>query len=124
MEKYSYLIIDVVFLSPLIICSYACVRSDYKRYKRGLIGAFFLSILFFLLVDPLALMWRNWQYNPHKIIGIFLFYHTTIEEFIWGVILLTTLSVMVTFWADIIDKRKTVLDGFLELYEKIKGLIQ
>ncbi len=70
MGKLTYIITLAVSFSPLV--SWVLIRQ-YKTIIKNLrfvVVSTLLGVPFFFILEPIAVYWRAWGYNPEKTLGI------------------------------------------------------
>lgn len=81
MGKYSYLLMNLFLFTPLYLF------LIYKKiiHKSTICLGFVVGAVYFFIVDPFAVVWQAWQFNPSKTLSTF-FGPTLVEELIWSIL--------------------------------------
>jgi lycopene cyclase domain-containing protein len=81
LDKYYYLITDIVFAGSAILIIYHRHKKSFRKHWVFIMD-FTLFALPFAYLDRYALKWGAWQYNPAHNLG-FLFFGEEIEGYIF-----------------------------------------
>ncbi len=105
MGKFSYLILNFLFFSPIVIFLWIKFRNPIKKYKKLITYAGFLGVLYFFIVDPVAVSWQAWSYDENLNLGI-KFWGTLLEELIWSILVFMIVSVVVCILVDAVENKQ------------------
>lgn len=112
MDKYTYLILNILFFTPIVIWIFLHYKKYMMRYKKLLFMSLIFGIVQFFLVDPVAIIWGAWGYDYSKTLGITMIGNTVIEEFLWFVLLCVCMALITAVLAEKEEKKKTFKSFF------------
>lgn len=113
MTKFLYLILDVVFFTPLLAVLYMRFRRLLLKKRKFLLVSGFLGILLFFIVDPIAIYWGAWGYDYEKTLGVKLSYGV-LEEMVFGILATMTVAAAICILEDTYQKGKSLRETFLK----------
>lgn len=94
MNKFTYLFLDFIFFTPVLIFAYL-------RYKRLIIEkikfiwfAVFAGVILFFIIDPVATFWGAWEFDRSQTLGIY-FGKSNLEELIFSILVSLVVAIAV-----------------------------
>jgi hypothetical protein len=90
---------DLILFTPLYISLFYFRRISIRALLLGL----FIGTIYFFTVDPFAVIWRAWQFNPIKTLPP-LFGPTLGEELFWSVLTFGFTAMLVRILSDAEEK--------------------
>lgn len=112
MEKYSYFIVDILFLGPALFYAFLKFRKVVRKNILFIIFSFFFGFFGFWVVDPVAISWGAWGYDVHKTLGVMLPGGSVIEELLWALLVAPLLGILVSVFAEREEKGKSFVNFF------------
>ena len=105
MNKYTFLILNLIFYAPIIVLLFVRKRKEIKKYKKLIFYAALFGFFGYFLVEPLAVFWGAWGYDYSKTLGIKIG-GSVIENLMWAVLLAPVVALTVAIWSDREKKKK------------------
>ena|SRR3989344_6435123 len=95
MGKWTYVSLNVIFFTPVIIFAVLRYWTLIKQEKKFILAAGLFGFLIFFIVDIVATYWMAWEFDPNQTLGI-RFGKSVLEELVFGIIVSIIVAVAIS----------------------------
>lgn len=113
MDKYTYILLNIIFFTPLLFVLYKRHKKQIAKYYKLIIFACSFATCILFPLDYIAVKWHAWGYNYGKTLGL-RFGGAVIEEYLFALLICFIIAVTVGILADAEEKKYPLLNIILK----------
>lgn len=114
-DKLTYLLYTLIFTTPLILFLWVYYFKTLKKNLIVIVLTTMILTFYGFFLWPTGLVWRTWEYNQQKILGLTIF-GTVFEDIVWWFLI----SFLISSFAIVVIRKEEQKENLF----KIKTLLK